>query len=359
MTSVSISWALIGRPVGLLPALVKFNVILPPENNPYQGLSDLRWNRCSLSPIKPSCRSKINPQIFASGIASRDDLGPGCVLNGHDGSWLASGQDAILTDKEDTVGRLMPDMLASIFTAHGLHLQAFVESVGCFSSLLIRVYELKHRRTEACQAAAGSVPIDIHLDSRKLLSGILRGFLETWDYQASATFRPESSSLWNALGDRDPAKNGTPDRDQTQVHIYTTCSLNDGDLEEVFEEGLDDDKPDGDESQDRSTFAQQYMQFVSEAQVAPPAASLATCPVGLCLWRDPKVQASGVCGVRISCRDISKHFGAVHGIKKMTWSQPMVCSWDGCRLGAKTIIRKFFVRHIRECHLNHPRQGPH
>ncbi|KAF8842522.1 hypothetical protein BDN67DRAFT_357076 [Paxillus ammoniavirescens] len=66
MTSVSVSWAWIGRPVGLLPALVKFNVLLPPENKPYQGLPDLRRNCCSLSPVTPSRRSKINSQIFAS-----------------------------------------------------------------------------------------------------------------------------------------------------------------------------------------------------------------------------------------------------------------------------------------------------
>ncbi|KAN0075414.1 hypothetical protein V8E55_011437 [Tylopilus felleus] len=79
-----------------------------------------------------------------------------------------------------------------------------------------------------------------------------------------------------------------------------------------------------------------------------------SCPAAPCLWfcegRVPKI-----CGVAISCEDVPTHF-KLHGIKTISEEKEVPCIWENC---FANIVRKNFVRHIRECHLGHVRDKGH
>ena len=62
---------------------------------------------------------------------------------------------------------------------------------------------------------------------------------------------------------------------------------------------------------------------------------------------------SGACGAPITCKSVPAHFRNTHGIKKLRADTPIYCWWEGCHGWVK---RKYFVRHIRECHLGHSRK---
>ncbi|KIK81353.1 hypothetical protein PAXRUDRAFT_35893 [Paxillus rubicundulus Ve08.2h10] len=256
--------------VSISRALRVTSMLLPALNEPYQDLPDLWRNYCRLS----------NPQNFASGIACIEDIGPGCVLNGHDGSWLTGGQDAILIDK-DIVDRLMP------------------VSVGCLSSLLIRVYALKNRWTEARQIAADGVLAGMHLPG-------------------------ESSSLWNALGNQPHANNGTPvvrTRDQSQICLRDVS-----------------------------------------AQTASLVTSPPPCPIGLCLWRDPgasEVCGAPVSCKDVPKHFSDAH--CIKGMKwnraiLCSWDG---CGGGAKFVRRKFIVRHLRERHLGHRRAGHHGTGPH
>ncbi|KAF9228715.1 hypothetical protein BS17DRAFT_772395 [Gyrodon lividus] len=135
---------------------------------------------------------------------------------------------------------------------------------------------------------------------------------------ANYHFDPRSSSLWNALDDRSPTTDDTLDQAPTPGQVICT-------------------------------------QLVPNPQIAPsckssPREKYASCPKAPCGSRD--VGTSKVCGTKISCGDVSKHFRDVHGIKQKKWNELIPCSWDACGV---TVQRKFFVRHIYGVHLGHHR----
>ncbi|KAF8552542.1 hypothetical protein OG21DRAFT_1511341, partial [Imleria badia] len=74
---------------------------------------------------------------------------------------------------------------------------------------------------------------------------------------------------------------------------------------------------------------------------------LATVP---CQWTEGGFEA---CGDDITCMSVAVHLGDRHGIRKLSEDTPVCCRWEGCR---KRVKRKNFVRHFRECHLDHPRE---
>ncbi|KAI9460380.1 hypothetical protein HD554DRAFT_2133395 [Boletus coccyginus] len=71
----------------------------------------------------------------------------------------------------------------------------------------------------------------------------------------------------------------------------------------------------------------------------------------LCRWTG--VDDSNACNAQITCSNVPIHFRNTHGVRKMNESDPISCQWDGCH---RRFIRKNFVRHIRERHLDHPRK---
>ena len=60
-----------------------------------------------------------------------------------------------------------------------------------------------------------------------------------------------------------------------------------------------------------------------------------------------------MCGVLTACKNVPEHFGNIHGIRKLGRDIMIDCLWDGC---LKCVTRKNFVRHVRERHLDHPRE---
>ncbi|KAH0826156.1 hypothetical protein J3R83DRAFT_5575, partial [Lanmaoa asiatica] len=59
-----------------------------------------------------------------------------------------------------------------------------------------------------------------------------------------------------------------------------------------------------------------------------------------------------MCGAGITCESVPTHFKSTHGVRKLKGDTSIHCCWEGCD---KWVRRKGFVRHIRECHLNHIR----
>ncbi|KAI9453942.1 hypothetical protein HD554DRAFT_2152209 [Boletus coccyginus] len=76
--------------------------------------------------------------------------------------------------------------------------------------------------------------------------------------------------------------------------------------------------------------------------------------VGRCQWTG--VGVSEPCDVPITYQNVPAHFRDTHGIKRMNEDVLISCWWGECR---KRVIRKNFVRHIRECHLDHCRKKRH
>lgn len=75
---------------------------------------------------------------------------------------------------------------------------------------------------------------------------------------------------------------------------------------------------------------------------------------GFCQW--PGAGDSVACGAQLSCKTVPAHFRNIHNIRRINEEELVSCQWPGCH---KTLMRKSFVRHIRECHLNHPRIMKH
>lgn len=63
-----------------------------------------------------------------------------------------------------------------------------------------------------------------------------------------------------------------------------------------------------------------------------------------------------VCLQHINCGVVPAHFKDVHNIKGLNRSCLLDCTWRGCGL---RVLRHNYVRHIRECHLNHGRKSVH
>ncbi|KAH0830335.1 hypothetical protein J3R83DRAFT_1727 [Lanmaoa asiatica] len=82
--------------------------------------------------------------------------------------------------------------------------------------------------------------------------------------------------------------------------------------------------------------------------------SQASCLGTICRWHDES--ASGVCGAVILCKDVPAHFKDIHSIKGINESVPVKCKWEECSAAG---MRKYFSRHIRECHLGHSRKKGH
>ncbi|KAI6128546.1 hypothetical protein EV401DRAFT_893495 [Pisolithus croceorrhizus] len=72
-----------------------------------------------------------------------------------------------------------------------------------------------------------------------------------------------------------------------------------------------------------------------------------------CGWRDDKGRR---CGMPISCEDCTGHFAASHGIRNIAWNVKVTCCWCPAE-PQKMIVRKNFLRHMKEVHLCHPRSG--
>lgn len=77
------------------------------------------------------------------------------------------------------------------------------------------------------------------------------------------------------------------------------------------------------------------------------------CPKTLCLHTDPN---GDECFEPINCGTMPDHFRGKHNIKGLGRSHPLVCEWQGCK---RTVVRHNYVRHVRECHLNHDRNSAH
>ena len=104
----------------------------------------------------------------------------------------------------------------------------------------------------------------------------------------------------------------------------------------------------------------QVAQIPETAQLAeahplvPAAQSAHSCSAtAFCQWAGKG--NSGTCGAHITCESVPAHFRGTHGIRKLKADTLIECWW-GCH---KRVKRKFFVRHIRECHLGHHREKRH
>ncbi|KAI9457908.1 hypothetical protein HD554DRAFT_2140909 [Boletus coccyginus] len=75
---------------------------------------------------------------------------------------------------------------------------------------------------------------------------------------------------------------------------------------------------------------------------------------GSCQW--PGAGNSVTCGAQLTCKTVPAHFRKTHNIRRINEEELVSCQWPGCH---KTLMRKSFVRHIRECHLDHPRKMKH
>ncbi|KAI6044436.1 hypothetical protein EDC04DRAFT_368129 [Pisolithus marmoratus] len=76
------------------------------------------------------------------------------------------------------------------------------------------------------------------------------------------------------------------------------------------------------------------------------------CPYIPCRYTDIKGRE---CSQRINCGCVPDHFKE-HNIKNLGRKHPLICGWQGC---GRTIKRHNYVRHVRECHLNHDRFSAH
>ncbi|KAG9318210.1 hypothetical protein JVU11DRAFT_290 [Chiua virens] len=94
---------------------------------------------------------------------------------------------------------------------------------------------------------------------------------------------------------------------------------------------------------------------IIEVQLHSEEMASATTTQTLCtaICQYPNNSGTGICGVPITCRDVSAHFKHVHGIRDMNELDKVVCKWGRCFM---ELSRKSFARHIRERHLNHSRK---
>ncbi|KAI6117398.1 hypothetical protein EDD16DRAFT_1010412 [Pisolithus croceorrhizus] len=70
-----------------------------------------------------------------------------------------------------------------------------------------------------------------------------------------------------------------------------------------------------------------------------------------CGWRDDKGRE---CGMPISYGDCTGHFAAAHGIRNIARSVKVVCRWCPSE-PQREVVRKNFLRHVKEVHLCCPR----
>ncbi|KAI6046919.1 hypothetical protein EDC04DRAFT_3136189 [Pisolithus marmoratus] len=70
-----------------------------------------------------------------------------------------------------------------------------------------------------------------------------------------------------------------------------------------------------------------------------------------CGWRGDNGRK---CGMLIKYDDCAGHFAAVHDIENITWNAQIFCQWCSSETQRK-VIRKNFLRHLREVHLRYPR----
>ncbi|KAI9568474.1 hypothetical protein HD554DRAFT_2038779 [Boletus coccyginus] len=66
--------------------------------------------------------------------------------------------------------------------------------------------------------------------------------------------------------------------------------------------------------------------------------------------------SSEACSAQITCKSVPSHFRDAHHVRKLTADTLIRCWWEGC---PKQLKRKYFVRHVRECHLGHIRATKH
>ncbi|KAI6110801.1 hypothetical protein EV401DRAFT_1991095 [Pisolithus croceorrhizus] len=77
------------------------------------------------------------------------------------------------------------------------------------------------------------------------------------------------------------------------------------------------------------------------------------CPSIRCLCTGP---GGGECLQLINCSVVPDHLKDAHGIINLARGHPLDCTWRDC--GCR-VTRHNFVRHIRECHLQHNRNATH
>ncbi|KAI6018809.1 hypothetical protein EDC04DRAFT_2741064 [Pisolithus marmoratus] len=66
-----------------------------------------------------------------------------------------------------------------------------------------------------------------------------------------------------------------------------------------------------------------------------------------CGWRDDNGRE---CGTPIRFVHCADHFAAVHDIKDIAWHVKVICRWCSSK-AHKKVMRKNFLRHLREVHL--------
>ncbi|KAI6106719.1 hypothetical protein EDD16DRAFT_1627948 [Pisolithus croceorrhizus] len=72
-----------------------------------------------------------------------------------------------------------------------------------------------------------------------------------------------------------------------------------------------------------------------------------------CLCMGP---GGGECSQLINCGGVPDHLRDVHGIINLARGHPLDCTWRDC--GCR-VTRHNYVRHVRECHLQHNRNATH
>ncbi|KAN0074610.1 hypothetical protein V8E55_011659 [Tylopilus felleus] len=88
---------------------------------------------------------------------------------------------------------------------------------------------------------------------------------------------------------------------------------------------------------------------VAAAQITPSCLPTATCQ-----WIGEGDLET--CSAQITCESVPTHFRNSHSIRGLNADILICCRWKGCRIQLK---RKFFTRHVRECHLGHLRGTKH
>lgn len=79
----------------------------------------------------------------------------------------------------------------------------------------------------------------------------------------------------------------------------------------------------------------------------------ASCPWTLCLSTD---HHGIVCWEPIDCETVPSHFRDKHGFVGLPHYKKLDCQWQGCE---RQLATQNYMRHVRERHLRHPRNGGH